>query len=177
MGTSFLLAKVHFKKLPFITKTAFDKFTARWMCPGYSLVSLFPFCQQQFALPLPALCFGMLLCARVGCSCIRCWGEAEQKDRATSLSLVPGARPGKALGLTEHCTFLLTTWTLKWTFWIWKVTWVCKGEGAWNLSLGQGHCGSELCQSSVCLHLAFPCGPRVNPKFPKLEIAFINRCG
>lgn len=115
----FFLTKLHFKKLPFLTKTLVEKFTARCTYPGYkqSSLILLLFCQWHFAIPLCATWFDMSLCATL---CVafefRCQGEARQKEKATSLRLVTTAGPERALGWAEPYSFLLTKWTLNGCF-------------------------------------------------------------
>lgn len=136
-----------------------------------SPVFLLLFCQCHFAVPLCAVYFGVCLSVPhfvLLLNSVRRWGRAEGGSYQPETGRCCRAREGSGAGRTwQHLTNLVDS---RWTFWIWKkkVTWACKGEGAWDLSLSQGNCGSELWQPSVCL----PCGARVNPKFPRLEISF-----
>lgn len=109
----FLLTKIHFKKLPFLTKTLVEKFTARCTYPGYKQSSLsppvlsVPFCCS----PLCRVLWCVSLCHTLCCFWIRCGGAAEQKEAATSWRLVTAAGPEKALGWAEPDSILLTWWT------------------------------------------------------------------
>lgn len=150
------------KSPPFLTKTLIGEFAARCTCPGYEQSSLFLllFCQWHLLCALVCVSVSVLhfvlllhwvpMWSRAGPEAGHCCKARESSGVGRTLQ--PLTKLSGCFGFGKRKSLEC----------VWE-----KVPGVWSSARGPM---AVSCGSPVCLHLSFPCGARVNPKFPRLEI-------